>query len=328
MTLDLSTWRSRARKKQGKLVFPEGENERIIQAAESISQDKLAQPILLGSKKVIRTIAAGKNVDLSAVEIIDPLQCDVSAYVPIYLRRRPRSSEKLAQRLLKKNLYLAAFMVAASTADAMVAGVSHTTARVIEAGQMGIGLAEGISTPSSFFLMVLPRFNGVINHKMIFADCAVNIEPDARQLADITLASAASAEYLLDEKPRIALLSFSTLGSAKHERVDKVREAVRLATTERSDIAIEGELQADAALVATVADVKVKSPGAVAGQANVLIFPNLESGNIAYKLTQYLAGAQAIGPFLQGFARPVSDLSRGASVNDIVNTSVIVMAAS
>jgi phosphate acetyltransferase len=191
---------------------------------------------------------------------------------------------------------------------------------------MTVGLADDIALPSSYFLMIVPDFLGQGRKSFIFADCAVNADPTPTELADIAVTSARSAQTLLGETPRVAMLSFSTKGSAQHARVDKVREALSLVRQREPELAIDGEFQADAALVPTVAQKKVKDSSDVAGQANVLIFPDLDSGNIAYKLTQWLGGAQAIGPFLQGFAKPISDLSRGATIDDIVTTCAVVAA--
>jgi phosphate acetyltransferase len=216
-------------------------------------------------------------------------------------------------------------MVRAGDAEAMVAGVANTTGRVIEAGLMTVGLAPGIRTPSSFFVMIVPGRDGGPARSFIYADCAVNVDPDPEALADIALASAETCRALFGEEPRVALLSFSTQGSARHARVDKVTRALAIARSRAPELAIDGELQADAALVPEAAAKKLKGASAVAGRANVLIFPDLDAGNIGYKLTQCMAGARAIGPVLQGFARPLSDLSRGASVEDIIATAAMVL---
>ena len=202
--------------------------------------------------------------------------------------------------------------------DGMVAGAATPTRRIIEAGQMTVGLAEGVETPSSFFLMAFEQ------RTLIFADCALNVAPDAAQLADIAIASARSAIALVGEA-RVAMLSFSTLGSGAGEEVERVTGALAIAKARAPELQIDGEFQADTALNAAIA-AKKGAGGAVAGQANVLIFPSLEAGNIAYKLVQELAGAQAVGPFLQGFARPVCDLSRGATADDIVAAAAVTLA--
>jgi phosphate acetyltransferase len=309
-----------------RVVFPEGDDLRVLQAARRLRDERLAHPVLLGAAESIQTSAATAGIQLDDLMTIDPRDSeDFDRYVDAYARRRDLSA-KVAARMIRRPLFFGGMMVAEGDADTMVAGVVNPTAVVIQAGALTVGYAEAIETPSSFFLMVLPDGPAASTRVLMFADCAVNIAPSAAALADIAVASGFSAARLLADQPRVAMLSFSTDGSAAHEAVDKVTEALRLARAKAPGLAIDGEFQADTALVAAIAERKLNRPSMVAGQANVLVFPDLNAANIAYKLTQYLAGAQAIGPFLQGFAQPMSDLSRGASPDDIVATTIVCLA--
>jgi len=316
-------FKQKANKNPKTIVFPEATDERILIAVNQIVEQNFAKPVLIGEKEEITPLANKLKTDLEKIPIVSPSQSPLfQQYVTAYCTKRENVTEKIAEKLLKKSMLFGAMMVSQGDADGIVCGVAHTTSSVIQAASLTIGFEKGITTPSSLFIMVIPEFRGETDKILIFADAAVSIKPSAQQLTEIAIVTGRKVKNLLDLEPKIALLSFSTKGSASHEDAEKVIQAVELAKKMAPDLAIDGELQADAALIPEVAQKKVKqSP--VAGQSNVLIFPDLNSGNIAYKLVQYLARAKAIGPFLQGFAKPVSDLSRGASVEDIVDVTAV-----
>ena len=309
-----------------KIVFPEGEDEKILKTTELIVKEKIGYPVVLGNEERIKKKASELNVSLEGVKIVEPASSSqLDRYVNIY-KKSSSISEGAAIRLLKRPIYYGAMMVKSGDVDGMVAGRVYETSTVIMASELVIGMQEGITTPSSFFVINIPDFEGGESGMLIFADCAVNADPNAEQLADIAIASANSAKVLLGWEPRVAMLSFSTKGSSIEPPVEKVIKATEIVKKKRPDILVDGELQVDAAIIPEIAKRKIKGESPVAGKANILIFPDLNSGNIGYKLTQRLAKADAYGPLLQGFAKPVSDLSRGATINDILGAFIMTSA--
>lgn len=319
------TW-NKAKALQKTIVLPETEDARTLKAAELILKSRIAKIILIGEEARMKSVAGAGDVDLAAATIIDPFKFPkLDKYVQVLKDRRSAKGmtiEKARQLLTREYPYFGAMLVAQGEADGMVSGATHFTADTLRATIDCIGKAEGQSMISSFFVMILPDRNFGEDGVLFYADCGVVPNPTAEQLADIAIQTAESFKKLIGKDPKVAMLSFSTKTSAVHPDVDKVINATKIAKEKKPDLLLDGELQLDAALIPEIG--RRKAPGSlVAGQANVLIFPDLDSGNIGYKITERLAHAQAFGPLLQGEAKIVNDLSRGCSVEDIVNITAI-----
>ncbi len=315
-----------AKKQNKKIVLPEGNEVRTLKAANEILENKISQIILLGNKNEI--LQKANDLDLKYIKnavIVDPLdnpKKDEYVNLMIEIRKNKGLTKEEASKLIENPLYLAVLMIKNGDADGEVAGAINATGNVLRPAFQYVKTAKGISVVSGAFIMILKDKTFGDNGMLIFADCAVHPNPTDKELAEIAVATAKTAKAIAKLEPRVAMLSFSTKGSAKHQMVDKVVSATKIAKKMAPDLLIDGELQADAAIIESIAQRKAPN-SKIAGKANVLIFPTLETGNITYKLVQRLANAEAIGPILQGMAAPINDLSRGCSVSDIVNLVAI-----
>ncbi|MFZ1685588.1 MAG: phosphate acetyltransferase [Candidatus Zixiibacteriota bacterium] len=315
----------KAKAKGRRVVLPEGTEPRTIVAAKKLVGEGIAKVTILGDENKINALAKENGLDLGKVEMIDPATSkDLAPYIAEFMQIRKEKgiTEEQARTAMLNPLFFGAMLVRKDRADAAVCGAVNTTGDVLRAAIQVIGLKQGITTVSSSFIMTIPKFRDTIDKVFMFGDCAVVPNPTAEQLASIAVSTAETMKFLVGEEPIVALLSFSTKGSAKHADVDKVLAALEILKKNHPTLKVDGEFQLDAAIIPEVG--KSKAPGSeIAGKANCLIFPDLDAGNIGYKLTQRLAGATATGPIIQGLAKPANDLSRGCSADDIVDVSAI-----
>ena len=318
--------RLKAKASPRRVVLPEAGEEKILRAAGQVQSMGIAYPVLVGRPESVSALAGSIGVSLDGIAVADHTdQGNVEHFIAEYIKINPDLPTSAVERMLKDPINFAAMMVRLGESDCMVAGLSHTTGEIIMASEMIIGLQEGISTVSSMGIASIPGYEGPEGNLLAIADCAVCPAPQPNELADIAITTADTVRNLMGWEPRVALLSFSTKGSASHELIDSVLEALEMVHKRRPDLLIDGELQLDSAIAPEVAAKKVPGDSPVAGRANILIFPDLNAGNIGVKLIQCFAKAVAYGPMLQGFAKPVSDVSRIAPIEEVVGAITMVV---
>lgn len=309
-----------------RVVYPEGTEPEILAAASRIKRECVALPILIGAPQAVLAAAEAHGIDIRDIPIVEPAASpQLDRYAEAYSKTSPLPMPVI-KSLISKRLAFGCMMVREGDSDIVIAGIAHATEEVIMTGQLILGLKDAISTPSSFMLMDIPGFSGEEGSLLVYTDASVNPDPTPEQLADIAITTAGSVRAILNWEPRVAMLSFSTCGSASHPHVEKVAEALRIAKEKAPQLHIDGEFQIDTAIDKGVAARKLNRLSEVAGRANVLVFPDLDAANMGYKITQRLAKAAAYGMVLQGFNKPISDLSRGATAEDIFGLTVMLTA--